>query len=143
MKKLLLLTASFVFTAISAFAAEAKIALTISQKSPIPIVIPAKVAEADRYAARELRDYIGKITGAKVRILNEKRAPKGAAIYVGDTEFAKKAKIRFLPLCRLASASAPSSFPPRAHSLHPPHRRQAPRQRLRSRRRRHPSRSHR
>ena len=69
MKKLLLLTASFVFTAISAFAAEAKIALTISQKSPIPIVIPAKVAEADRYAARELRDYIGKITGAKVRIL--------------------------------------------------------------------------
>lgn len=98
MKKLLLLTASFVFTAISAFAAEAKIALTISQKSPIPIVIPAKVAEADRYAARELRDYIGKITGAKVRILNEKRAPKGAAIYVGDTEFAKKAKINFSKL---------------------------------------------
>ena len=98
MKKILLSITGFFLAALSLIAAETKTVFTISQKSPIPIVIPAKVSDADRYAARELRDYIGKITGAKVRILNEKRAPKGAAIYIGETEFAQKAKIDFSKL---------------------------------------------
>lgn len=98
MKKTLLFAAGFLLAAVSLFAAEAKTVFTISKKSPIPIVIPAKVTDADRYAARELRDYIGKITGAKVRILNEKRAPKGVAIYLGETAFAQKAKIDFAKL---------------------------------------------
>ena len=88
MKKLLLTITGFFLAALSLIAAEAKTVLSISQKSPVPIVIPAKVSEADRNAARELRDYIAKITGAKIRILNEKRAPKGTAIYIGETEFA-------------------------------------------------------
>ena len=75
-----------------------KIAMTVNRENPVQIVIADKASDVERYAARELKTYIRKICGADCRITAEKNAKNIPAVYVGETEFAKNAKINFAAL---------------------------------------------
>lgn len=62
------------------------------------IQIPAKPTGAESSAAKELQEYLKKITKQKIAIVNE-RSPKSTPVfYVGKTECAKKARIDFLKM---------------------------------------------
>lgn len=75
-----------------------KISMTVNKENPVQIVIADKPTQVERYAARELRNYIRKICGADCRIFAEKNKKNAPAIYVGETAFAKKADIDFSKL---------------------------------------------
>ena len=115
MKKLLLLALAVstlgCFGAMEAFAPKAvspryykigkkaEITLVKNGKAAFEIVAPRNAAPIARFAAQELADFMGRITGAKLKILT---APTGKvpAFIVGDTQAAKAAGIDLAKLDR-------------------------------------------
>ena len=64
--------------------------LATNGKPAVAIVLADDPIPAERTAAGELADYLGKVTGGKFSIVRQSSAPQqGAAIYVGPTRFAK------------------------------------------------------
>ena len=67
--------------------------MTVARQGTAKCVI---IHDGPEKAAEELRDYLNKITGAEFKILPEKEFDgKSAAIFVGNTRFAKKKGIDF------------------------------------------------
>ena len=62
---------------------------TLSNAKPLQIVTSPNATPAETLAANELHDYLKKLCGAECPIVSEKDATT-PAIYVGQTEFAKK-----------------------------------------------------
>ena len=67
-------------------------------KTGYSIVVPDQPRGFDRQAADDLKNYLGKMTGAEFRIVPESKASGGNLIYVGQTAFAGKRKIDFAKL---------------------------------------------
>lgn len=57
------------------------------------VVSAQGATEAETYAAQELADYLGKITGATFPVVQENTAPTARRIFVGWTDFAAKQNI--------------------------------------------------
>ena len=74
--------------AVSVFAAEG---VTIEVCGRVPVVVPADRLLAEKTAANELVDYVAKVTGEKLSVVTEDKAPSGPAIHLGATAFARKA----------------------------------------------------
>jgi len=64
----------------------------LEQGRPVTIVLADSSVPAEKTAARELKDYLAKLTGAKCEIVAEAQASK-PAIFVGPTAFAEKSGI--------------------------------------------------
>jgi hypothetical protein len=76
-------------TTTSAIKAEA-IKAAEGGKAMVPIVVKSDAAsQAEHTAAKELADYLKKISGAEFAVVEEKDFKGNSAIYVGWTEFAK------------------------------------------------------
>jgi hypothetical protein len=82
----------FIFLSVSAFPAENTVALAESGKAEAVIVIPSKAAPTEKFAARELKYYLDRISGASFKIVNQ-RPDSGYAIVLGDADSARKAGI--------------------------------------------------
>ncbi|MBR5024941.1 MAG: hypothetical protein IKX48_07725, partial [Victivallales bacterium] len=65
--------------------------MRVSKGGAATIVHAANAADDEKTVALELQDYIERICGAKCAVVAEGGAVKSPAIYVGETEFAKKA----------------------------------------------------
>lgn len=77
----------------TAFADAAHPAVTLAKdgKPAMVIVAPENLIPAEETAARELSDYLRKVTdGEFARVAEPEHDPKRPAIYVGPTEFAKR-----------------------------------------------------
>ncbi|MBQ7179128.1 MAG: DUF4838 domain-containing protein [Victivallales bacterium] len=86
---LLLLFCSFVMHGAEYFFAE-------NGKAQCLIALPAKPMGFEQDAADDLRTYLGKMTGAEFTVLSEEEVPAGkSAIYVGQTDYARKQNVRF------------------------------------------------
>ncbi len=59
------------------------------------IVVSGQPNELEKMAADDLKEFLGKMTGAQFRIVPEKDAPDTPAVYLGQTAFAAKNKIDF------------------------------------------------
>ena len=68
-------------------------ALKWNAKSKVFIVLPQSATLPEKTAANELDNYLTKITGGDFTVLPETAASTRGAIYVGETAFAKKAKV--------------------------------------------------
>ena len=66
-------------------------AAMFSLSAAMPIVVPKERRAADETAAKELQEYLGKITGEKFSVVFEEKAPEGPAIHLGKTAFVKAA----------------------------------------------------
>jgi hypothetical protein len=76
--------------------AEEGIKLAVGNKPLVSIVVHSDGAiPAEKTAAKELSNYLKKITGVDFAPVEEKEFEGGPAIYVGWTEFAKKKAIDF------------------------------------------------
>ena len=69
---------------LSAAMPEKPFVLARNGKAACQIVLSEKANKFDKMAAKDLQYYLGKITGAKFSVINEKQA-RGRAIYVGQT----------------------------------------------------------
>ena len=58
------------------------------------VVLPASPTDVETNAAKELVDYVEKMTGKRISVVNE-GAAVDAGIYVGDTEFAKTNNVTY------------------------------------------------
>ena len=67
-------------------------------KTNYSIVVPDQPKGFDQQAADDLKNYLGKMTGAEFRIVPESKASGQKLIYVGQTGFARKQKIDFAQL---------------------------------------------
>ena len=66
-------------------------ALEVSKATPATVIAAKDATVAEQTAAREVADYLGKVTGAKVGLITEKTAlPPGNRIFVGPTGAAAK-----------------------------------------------------
>ena len=65
--------------------------ITIGAGARVPIVVPADRILAEKTAAAELAAYVAKVTGEKLAVVSEEKAPAGPAIHLGATAFARKA----------------------------------------------------
>ena len=65
-----------------------ELALTAGEK--IPLVVPEARTPAEKTAARELVEYVGRVTGATLEVVPETAAPNGPAIHLGATAFARQ-----------------------------------------------------
>lgn len=75
-------------------AKDGDVILAKNGKALAAIVVNSEDAiPAEKTAAKELSDYLKKITGAEFATVEEKDFKGGPAIYVGNTAFAKKAGI--------------------------------------------------
>jgi hypothetical protein len=63
--------------------------LVNSGQSSYSIVVPNDVTASENYAAAQLSDYLFKVSGAKLNIINESAAQKGHSIHVGLDGFVK------------------------------------------------------
>jgi hypothetical protein len=68
-------------------------ALTFNAKSKVAIVLPQTTTLPEQTAARDLDEYLTKITGGDFIVTQEPIKPTSPAIYVGNTSFAKTAGI--------------------------------------------------
>lgn len=71
-------------------------AITLAQdgKAAATVVVAADASPAEQTAAKDVADYLQKITGAEFRVRPEDRAPaNGTRLFVGPTAFAKSAGI--------------------------------------------------
>jgi hypothetical protein len=71
------------------------IQLAEGKAAKIPIVVSQTAITAEQTAAKELKEYLQKISGAEFAIVQEPDFKGGPAIYVGWTEFAKKQGLDF------------------------------------------------
>ncbi len=95
-KKIFLMTVLFLAGAlpISVPAFSQPAAFTLNAKSKAAIVLPQNATLPEQTAARELVDYLTKITGGEFKIQAETAAGSTPrAIYVGNTQFAKRAGV--------------------------------------------------
>ena len=84
------MTASFAACALGE-SSDQRIVLAENGIAKCTIVLADRAIEPEQTAADELADYLGKVTGAKFTIVKEgQEAKKGALIYVGPTEYARK-----------------------------------------------------
>ena len=68
-------------------------------KANYVIALPEKLAKYDRQAADELKYYLGKMSGADFKIVPEAKVSASQnAIYVGQSDFARKNKVDFSKL---------------------------------------------
>ncbi len=86
--------ARFVFAPILALAtlsigSAQPVAFTLNAESNVSIILPQNATLPEQTAARELSDYLTKITGGDFAVQNEPATATSTAIYVGDTAFAK------------------------------------------------------
>ncbi|MBQ9335772.1 MAG: DUF4838 domain-containing protein [Lentisphaeria bacterium] len=95
LKKLNLAVAGMLL-GILAFAAPLQLAE--NGKTDYSIVVPDQPKGFDQQAADDLKNYLGKMTGAEFRIVPESKASGENLIYVGQTAFAKKQGIDFAKL---------------------------------------------
>ena len=96
MKKLLIAFVLFLGVAFSAFAEP--LTLAENGKTAYKIVLPDQPKGFDRMAADDLKNYLGKMTGADFQIVPESQASGQDLIYVGQTGFARKQGIDFAAL---------------------------------------------
>ena len=96
MKKLLIAFVLFLAVAFSAFAEP--LTLAENGKTAYKIVLPDQPKGFDRMAADDLKNYLGKMTGADFQIVPESQASGRDLIYVGQTGFARKQGIDFAAL---------------------------------------------
>lgn len=68
-------------------------ALTFNTRSKVSIVIPQQALLPEKTAARDLDEYLTKITGGEFTVVPESAKLPASAIYVGNTAFARKAGI--------------------------------------------------
>ncbi len=59
----------------------------------VRIVIPAQPRPEERFAARELAEFLGRATGGEFAVVTETEAGSEAALYVGDTAAARSSGI--------------------------------------------------
>lgn len=71
------------------------IQLAEGKAAQLPIVVSQTAITAEQTAAKELKEYLQKISGAEFAIVQEPDFKGGPAIYVGWTEFAKKQGLDF------------------------------------------------
>ncbi|MBR2510367.1 MAG: DUF4838 domain-containing protein [Lentisphaeria bacterium] len=62
-------------------------------KTDFTIVLPEKTVGFEDMAAKDLQSFFKQMSGAELKIVKESAAPAKNAIYVGNTDFAKKAGI--------------------------------------------------
>jgi hypothetical protein len=67
-------------------------------KSAYSIVVSENAAPAEQFAAEELGEYLEKITSVKLPVEKEKNSTGRHAIYVGQTDFARRNQIPFAEL---------------------------------------------
>ncbi|MEW6220251.1 MAG: DUF4838 domain-containing protein, partial [Thermodesulfobacteriota bacterium] len=67
-------------------AAAAKRIVIADGISDCSIVIPSKAYDSEKHAAGELQIYFEKMSGARVAVVSEDKAPAGCAILVGNTK---------------------------------------------------------
>ena len=68
------------------------VTLSLSGKTDsdaLTIAVPRERLPAEKTAAKELSDYLGKMMGRRVAVVSEDKAPGAAAIHLGATAFAK------------------------------------------------------
>ena len=61
----------------------------------MPIVLPVEATKVEETAAKELRDYVKKMTGFELDIVTEGDGEVPAGIYVGATEYSAAEKVTF------------------------------------------------
>lgn len=72
----------------------AMISLSENGETRYAVALPASPSPAERNAAKELSEYLRKITGADFSIVEEGALPAGQnGLYIGDTKFAKDANV--------------------------------------------------
>ncbi len=74
-------------------AAPSRGAISFSAKSKVAIVTPQNATLVEKTTALELDDYLTKITGGEFSVVAENGKIASPAIYVGDTQFAKRAGV--------------------------------------------------
>jgi hypothetical protein len=76
----------------SGIKAQAQAAFKIKAGQAVSIVLPSQAIPSEGTAAQELQHYLAQITGATLHIVPENQAAalKGAAIYLGPTEFSRR-----------------------------------------------------
>ena len=84
-----------VMTAVCFAFGKAPLQLAVNGKTEYVIAVGTNAIPAEQYAAKDLSNYLQKITGAAFPVVAEKDAAKAkAVIYVGATDFAVKNGIR-------------------------------------------------
>lgn len=65
----------------------------VSFDSSAPIVIPENASPQERYASRQMADYLSQVCGKKFQIISEGKSVPAGAIYIGATRRAEQAKM--------------------------------------------------
>lgn len=67
--------------------------LVIGPRSRISIVLPRNATLSEKTASQELSSYLARVTGSRFTVQRENERVQSPAIFVGNTEFAKRAGV--------------------------------------------------
>ncbi|MBX7210251.1 MAG: DUF4838 domain-containing protein [Verrucomicrobiaceae bacterium] len=91
MKHYLLLLTAFLSTSLSALHATAAPTVLVEDgKARATIMVPSQASPTVNRAAAELQDYLKKMSGARLPVVNDERAVEGTRIDVGLTQFTRE-----------------------------------------------------